>query len=176
MGRVLISLFAIILIFVGLVGIAIGGRWLLRKLLGASPEEEARQAAQRTRTRLLSPRWEELEHHFQRPIPKIIKDLYANRELITLRDVALVRRDGHEWRISELLPADLLTISEIPPGLRSRDAFPIAVNQSRDVFYISLSEGSYPVKMFRRLDSGSELVATSVLDFIAGLDRPQRTY
>lgn len=170
MIRVAISLFAVVLLFAGLVGIIIAGRWLMRRLAGASPEEQARDAEKRTRERLLSPRWAELEHHHRRAIPKIIQNLYTDSGLVTLRDVTLRRTDGRDWSIREFLPADILTISSLPPDLRSTDVFPFAMSAAGDIYYVLLNQGSYPVKMSVKL-GGEELVAPSVVDFIAGLDR-----
>lgn len=170
MIRVAISIFAIFLLFAGLIGIAFAGRWLMRKLLGLSPEEQALEAEKKARQRLLSPRWADLERHHRRQIPNILQDLYADHEVITLRDVVLRRTDGRKWSIREFLPADLDTISALPAELRSTDIFPFAVSESGDVYYTSLDQGSYPVKMSCKL-GGEELVAPAVVDFIAGLDR-----
>lgn len=170
MIRVAISLLAIFLLFAGLIGIALAGRWLMRKLLGLSPEEQALEAEKRARERLLSPRWQDLERHHRRPIPNILQDLYADHEVITLRDILLRRTDGRKWSIREFLPADLDTISALPPELRSTNVFPFAVSDSGDIYYTSLDQGSYPVKMSCKL-GGDELVAPAVVDFIAGLDR-----
>ncbi len=170
MIRVAISLLAIFLLFAGLIGIALAGRWLMRKLLGLSPEEQALEAEKRARQRLLSPRWADLERHHRRPIPNILQNLYADHEVITLRDVVLRRTDGRKWSIREFLPADLDTISALPPELRSTNVFPFAVSESGDVYYTVLDQGSYPVKISCKL-GGEELVAPAVVDFIAGLDR-----
>jgi hypothetical protein len=170
MIRALISVFAIFLLFAGLICIAFAGRWLMRRLLGLSPEEQAEQAEKRVRERLLSPKWEQLQQHHRRPLPNIIQDLYADHGVITLRDVVLRRSDGRKWSIREFLPADLDTVSALPAELRSTDVFPFAVSDSGDLYYIALDKGSYPVKMSCKL-GGEELVAPSVVDFIAGLDR-----
>ncbi len=170
MIRVAISVFAVFLLFAGLIGIAFAGLWLKRKLLGLSPEELALESEKRARDRLLSPHWEQLRQHHRRPIPPIIQNLYADQDVVTLRDVVLRRTDGRKWSIREFLPADLDTISALPPELRSTDIFPFAVSDSGDVYYISLDQGSYPVKMSCKL-GGEELVAPAVVDFIAGLDR-----
>jgi hypothetical protein len=170
MIRVAISAFTIFLLFAGLVGIAFAGRWLMRKLLGLSPEEQALEAEKRGRERLLSPKWEQLRQHHRRPLPGIIQKLYADQEVISLRDVVLRRTDGRKWSIREFLPADLDTVSALPPELRSTEIFPFAVSDAGDIYYISLDQGSYPVKMSSKL-GGEELVAPAVVDFIAGLDR-----
>ena len=169
MIRVAISLLAILLLFAGLIGIAFAGRWLMRKLLGLSPEEQALEAEKRVRDRLLSPKWEQLQQHHRQPMPAILQDLYADHEVITLRDVVLRRTDGRKWPIREFLPADLDTISALPAELRSTNIFPFAVSDAGDVYYISLDQGNYPVKMSCKL-GGEELVGP-VVDFIAGLDR-----
>ncbi len=171
MARLLLSVFVLALLFVGLIGIVIGGRWLLRRLLGASPEEQAREAARRTRARLLAPQWPELEERYRRTIPKIIKDFYSDQELITLREVVLRRSDGKEWRIAEFMPADLKTQTTVPAQVFSRELFPIAISPSGDLYCVPLNKGTYPVEMACRDGSGHELVAPSVVDFIAGLDR-----
>ncbi|MDT8070872.1 MAG: hypothetical protein ROO76_22140 [Terriglobia bacterium] len=170
MIRVAISLLAIVLLFAGLIGIVFAGRWLMRKLLGLSPEEQALEAEKRGRERLLSPRWSDLEQHHRRAIPNIIKDLYSDQDVITMRGITLRRTDGKLWSIREFLPADLRTVSDLPAELRSTDIFPFATSTSGDVYYIALDQGSYPVKMSCKL-GGEELVAPKVVDFIAGLDR-----
>src|SRR5512146_1801284 len=170
MIRVAISLFALFLLFAGLIGIAFAGLWLKRKLLDLSPEEQALEIEKRARDRLLSPKWELLQQHHRRPIPPIIQNLYAEQDVVTLRDVVLRRTDGTKWSIREFLPADLDTISALPPELRSTEIFPFALSEAGDVYYISLDQGSYPVKMSRKL-GGEELVAPAVVDFIARLDR-----
>ncbi len=170
MIRVAISVFAIVLLFAGLIGIALAGRWLMRKLLGLSPEEQALEAEKRSRERLLSPKWEQLQHHYRRPLPTIVQNLYADQEVISLRNVVLRRTDGRKWSIREFLPADLDTVSALPPELRSTEIFPFAVSDGGDIYYLSLDQGSYPVKLSCKL-GGEEIVAPAVVDFIAGLDR-----
>ena len=174
MGSALVPIFALILLFLAVLGIVIGGMWLLRKLLGKSPEEQSAEASRLERARLLRPQWPDLQDRFQKPIPRIVQDIYSDHQLMTMVDVEVNGAEGKAWKLAKFLPADLQTLSDTPPEFRALTALPIAIDAFGDVFYISLDDESYPVKLFHQQGSEHELVAASVVDFIAGLDRGLR--
>ncbi|MGE5113991.1 MAG: hypothetical protein ACM3JB_24285 [Acidobacteriaceae bacterium] len=174
MGSVLVPIFALILLFLAVLGIVIGGMWLLRRLLGKSPEEQSAEASRLERARLLRPQWPDLQDHFHTPIPKIVQDIYADETLITMQDLQVRGADGKEWKIAKFLPADLETLSETWSELRVSPVLPIASAPQKDVFYIALDGKSYEVKLFHHAAGDHELIASSVVDFLAGLDRGMR--
>jgi hypothetical protein len=174
MGSILVPIFALILLFLAVLGIVIGGMWLLRGLLGKSPEEQSAEASRLERARLLRPQWPDLQDHFHTPIPKIVQDIYADQTLITMDDLQVRGAEGKEWKIAKFLPADLETLSDTWPELRAAPVLPIASDSQGDVFYIALDGKSYEVRLFHHAGDEHELIASSVVDFVAGLDRGMR--
>jgi hypothetical protein len=88
-----------------------GENWLLRHLKKPKPLSE--ESVRGYRQRLLNPRWDELEQHFNQAIPKRIKDLYARTEIITRQDIEVSNGEGTH-HIAEFLPTDLETLDAVP--------------------------------------------------------------
>lgn len=142
-------------------------------------EEQRRAARAAYRARLLSPRWEHVEATLGRPVPTILRELYANEALLTSGDFIVLdpARDSEDvpfW-VSRFVPADeeALTpaLTSIPAG-----TFSFAMNEFGDPFYVQLGEladGDGRVFVHYHDGDDTELVAPS-LRTLLGWPRERR--
>ena len=89
MSDTIAGVLAIVLLFVGLPLVILKARDRVlraRRDHGNRPETEAatRRAYEQ---RIVRPDWEYVERHLGRPVPQALRDLYADRVLVTSRDV-----------------------------------------------------------------------------------------
>ena len=135
-----------------------------------SRREEQRRAEQAAYdTRLRTPRWAVVEAALGRPVPAVLRELYADQTLVTSGDLLVLdpaRAGGRKaaWNINQFTPADEEALSpeleSIPPG-----AFAFATNEFGDPFYIRLGElpdGDGRVFVHHHDGDDTELVAPSL--------------
>jgi hypothetical protein len=93
------ALFGFVIIGLPSLWYAMFGRFTLRPPV---PPEELAAARRAHEERILRPDWEFYERHLQRPAPAALRELYANRELVTALSLAYSDDDG----ISTFEPLD----------------------------------------------------------------------
>jgi hypothetical protein len=132
------------------------------------------------RQRLLSPRWEEVESALGRRIPAILRELYADRALITSGDCLVLdpdrdRAEEAPLNVNEFVPADqeaiTSTLVSVPPG-----AFPFATNEYRDPLYVQLGElpdGDGRVSVHYHDGDDTDVVAPSLRTLLSWSREPR---
>jgi hypothetical protein len=156
---------------------------LLSILFGIGKAREARRKAEQgvTLTRLLAPHWEMVEGHLKRPVPEVVRSLYANKDLITSFDLLVLppgTEDRYEgWNINEFVPADLqtivMTMETIPYGTLC-----FATNEYGDPYYVQIgaeADGDGPVYVHYHDGGDTELVAPSLKKFLSWKREPRMT-
>src|SRR5262249_25948763 len=123
---ILIVVLGVIGFFVVILTLYVGGNWLLRRF--RKPKFRSEESARRYWQRLLNPRWNELELHFNQSIPERIKHLYAQTEIISRRDIRVSNENGATYHIAEFLPADIETLNGIWRDVKESANFPLATD------------------------------------------------
>jgi len=145
------------------------------RLFGWDAGAAERAAAERAeyRRRLENPQWDAIEAGLKRPVPAVLRELYANRELIIAGDFYLMPPNASDdelgWYINEFVPADHAALEpeleSIPPG-----TFSFAFNEFGDPYFVELSDdpdGDGPVRL-RYHDGGDiETVSGSLREFLS---------
>ena len=170
---------AAVVIVGGLVGLAALAA-LLWRVGGGFPRkprtpEEERARAEAWRARLLAPEWAAVERAHGRPAPPVLRELYADAQLVTAGDFTV--RDprsagtgdasGREWDVSGFDPADPDALMpewhEAPKG-----AFVFAHDDMGGTYFVTLGrlpDGDGPV--YRVWEGGHvEPVAPSLRQFL----------
>ena len=128
MNDTVLTVLAIGLIFVGLPVLLL----VLRDRAGAARRTRARAAEQQSHhRRLLNPDWSGIEQHLERPVPPALRELYADRGLITRRDL----RWTDEQAISAFEPLDEEAILDATRTFGFA-AVPIATTDFGDMVYL----------------------------------------
>jgi len=149
-----------------------GGNWLLGHLRRPKPPSE--DSALRYKERLLNPRWNELEEHFNQAIPGRIKHFYLQTELVNRRDLRVSNPNGTSYHIAQFLPADMEALNGIWPAVKESANFPLATDAFGDCYYIPLNgeeSAQCPVMCYRHDGSDIESVSTSLDEFVRSLGR-----
>ena len=153
-----------------------------RRLFGHGGPTAAENATERAayRARLESPRWEEVESGLGRPVPAVLRELYARRELILDGDLYVFppdkpRNRDHAWYINQFVPVDgnalQPELESIPPG-----SFNFATNEFGDPYYVELSadlDGDGPVSVHYHDGGDVERVAASLRAFLSWPREPR---
>ena len=172
MQIVLIVVLGVIGFFVVILTVYVGGNWLLRRF--RRPKLRSEESARRYRQRLLNPRWNDLELHFNQSIPERIKHLYAQTEVISRRDIRVSNENGATYDIAEFLPADIETLNGIWPDVKKSANFPLATDAMGDCYYIPLTgdkSEQCPVMCYHHDGSDFESVSTSLDNFLSGIEQ-----
>src|SRR5215813_4553196 len=120
---VLLGVFGFIVL---ILAIYVGGNWLLGLL--RKPKPRSKESAGRYQERLLNPRWDELEKHFNQAIPGRIKHFYTQTEIVSRRDLRISNASGASYHIAQFLPADMDTLNGIWPEVKESMNFPLAID------------------------------------------------
>jgi len=153
------------------------------RLFGGKERKKAARAAEWASyvARLHAPRWNEVEAGLGRPVPDVLRALYADRDLVARTDLLVSDPDrggdgGDTWWIGRFVVADkgalVGELESIPPG-----TFSFATNESGDPYYVCLGElpdGDGPVKVHYHDGDDTELVAPSLRSFLGWQRRPAR--
>jgi hypothetical protein len=147
--------------------------WLLptRRAEAAVRQYRAERLAE-----LRNPRWDEVEQALGRPVPAVLRELYADAQLMEQFDFTFRAPDWPEEEVMLLNawePASKASchpeLATIPPG-----AFSFASNDFGDPFYVtpgSLPDGDGPVFIRQHDGNETEQVAPSLREFISWLPR-----
>jgi hypothetical protein len=120
--------------------------------------------------RLLRPDWDFYERHLQRPVPSALRELYADRALITAC--------GHDYtiadRISTFSPLDERGLLDTKPWL-GFDAVAIATSDFGDPIYLRPGQAEGDVVYITHHDGGdTDVFADSVAEMIKRLRDAKR--
>lgn len=169
MNVFLISAVAVVCFFLIILAIYVGGNWLIAVFRKRkAPSEES---LRRYRERLLNPQWIDLQEHFGLEIPEPIKNLYAQKEMLVLRDLVFHSTNGKAWKVADFLPADIDTLRGVWPDLKKGKKFPFASDLFGDCYYIPLDHnqsGECRVMIYHHDGSDTELVSDSLDQFLKG--------
>ena len=154
------TVLAIGLIFVGLPILLL----VLRDRAAASQRSRARAAEQQSHDRrLLNPDWANVERHLQRPVPPALRELYADRALVTGRDL----RWSEDRMISAFEPLDEEAILDAARTF-GFPAVPIATTDFGDLVYLRPGAAEGDVVYVTYHDGGdTEVFADSVAAMVA---------
>jgi len=133
------------LLFAGLTSRPLTDMGLFQRWFGSKSEREEQRRAERAvyRQRLLSPRWDVVEVALGRPVPAVLRELYADQALVTSDDLLVFDPARSEaevcLNVNQFIPADESALAPdlvgIPPG-----AFAFATNEFGDPIYVKLGE------------------------------------
>ena len=146
---------------------------------GARNAAARRDAWDQHVARVRSPKWERIEAALGRPVPAVLRELYADPELTASSDLLVFdpgrsAERGDAWWVGKFTPADEEALEpeleSIPPG-----AFSFATNEYGDPYYIRLGglpDGDGPVFVHHHDGGDTELVAPSLGAFLAWPRKP----
>jgi hypothetical protein len=142
---------------------------VLRDRAGASRRTRARAEEQDSHDRrLLNPDWPRVEQHLSRPVPSALRELYADRALITRRDL----RWSDEATISAFEPLDARAIADATRDL-GFDGVMIATTDFGDAIHLRSGATERDVVYVTYHDGGdTEVFADSVAVMLAILRMP----
>jgi hypothetical protein len=155
---------------------------LLSILFGIGKARDARRKAEQgvSLTRLLTPQWPIVEAYLKRPVPEVLRSLYANKDLITSFDLLVTPPDAGDdrqagWNVNEFVPADLeslvRTMETVPFG-----TFTFATNEYGDPYYVQVGaeqDGDGPVYVHYHDGGDTALVAPSLKTFLSWKREPR---
>ena len=164
MNDVVATVLALGIIFVGLPVLIL----VLRDRRAAARRASARPSDERQRElRLLAPDWSLVQRHLRRPVPPALRDLYADRALMTRRDLDW----NDEHRISAFEPLDERAFAQAAEWLGA-EAVAIASTDSGDAIYLRPGTDERDAVYLMHHDGGDiEVFADSVAMMLMRLKR-----
>ena len=173
MSDTITSVLAILLIFVGLPLVILKVRDRATRALRDHRNQPQRQALMRRayEQRILKPDWVYVERHLKRPVPRALRELYADPVLVTSRDVQY--SVGHS--ISTFDALDEQTIADNTAWLAVK-AIAFATTDAGDPIY--LRSGPFEAdKVYVTYHDGgdTEILAESVSEMLEVLRERSRT-
>lgn len=165
----LIIMFAIAAVF--LTGVDRVRRWLT-----AVPPEEMRRRAAEFTARLARPQWEDLERHFDAPVPKDLRELYEGplirRESLTVANPT-ADDPQREDQIARFLPADLQSLEEASWVVKTPE-FPFAEDGLGNYYTVPFqADAAAPSRVSLHWHDGGdvEVIASGLADFLSRVRR-----
>jgi hypothetical protein len=160
MADTVITVLVLLLLFIGLPVSLL--RIIDRTRTGRARHRDpsASQAAEREayERRILAPDWVCVERHLRRPPPHALRDLYADRRLVTQRDLGY----DDDRRISTFEPLDAEAMAVASQSLRF-DAVVIATTDFGDAIYLHPGAGEADVVRVAYHDGGDiDIFAESI--------------
>ena len=144
----------------------------VRRWLTSVPPEEMKRRAAEFSGRLSSPRWGDLERHFDAPAPKDLRALYASAlihsESLTVANPTADDPERDD-QIARFLPADLQSVEEASWVVKTR-AFPFAEDGMGNYYTVPFhAEATAPSPVSLHWHDGGdvELIANSLADFLS---------
>lgn len=133
------------------------------------PETQA--AARRAyEQRILRPDWERVERHLQRPVPQALRDLYADRALVTSGDIQY----SMDHSISTFEPLDEQAIADATAWLDVKGVV-FATTDTGDPIYLRSGSSEGTAVYLTYHDGGdTEVLATSVAQMLQVLRQAGR--
>ena len=126
------------------------------------------------------PQWDVVEAALGHPVPSVLRDLYADQELVMSDDLLIFdpsRGDDRNtaWNVNQFNPPDAAALT---PQLESipRGSFSFATNEFGDPFYVQLGElpdGDGRVFVHYHDGGDVELVAPSLRSFLSWRREPR---
>jgi hypothetical protein len=151
MADTVITVLILILLFIGLPVFLL--RVIDRKRIGRARQRQtsASDSAEREthERRILAPDWVCVERHLRRPPPRPLRDLYADRRLVTQRDLEY----DNDRRISTFEPLDEEAMADASQAL-GFDAVVIATTDFGDSIYLQPGAGEANVVRVAYHDGG----------------------
>jgi hypothetical protein len=121
--------------------------------------------------RLLNPDWSYVERCLRRPVPQALRDLYADRPMITRRDLAYT----DEQVLSSFVPLDEQAIEDTTRWLGFQ-AVALATTDFGDAVYLRPGEAGGDIVYLTHHDGGdTEVFAESVTKMVTTLRQAVRT-
>jgi hypothetical protein len=160
----------IVLIFIGLPVVILVARDRMARARRDHPATRLRVIADRQprETRLLAPDWTCVERHLQRPTPRALRELYADRTLVTQRDI----RFSTDCTISSFEPLDEQALADAREWL-GFTAVVFATTQEGDAIYLRSgpAEGGDVVYLTHHDGGDTEVLATTIDEMLDALRR-----
>jgi hypothetical protein len=159
----------IVLIFIGLPVVILVARDRMARARRDHPATRLRVIADRQprETRLLAPDWTCVERHLQRPTPRALRELYADRTLVTQRDI----RFSTDCTISSFEPLDEQALADAREWL-GFTAVVFATTQEGDAIYLRSGPAEGDVVYLTHHDGGdTEVLATTIDEMLDALRR-----
>jgi hypothetical protein len=173
MADTVATILALVLIFVGIPVLILRiidwrrntGR---RSDHSAASDNQERMACEH---RLLNPDWSYVERCLRRPVPQALRDLYADRPMITRRDLAYT----DEQVLSSFVPLDEQAIEDTTRWLGFQ-AVALATTDFGDAVYLRPGEAGGGIVYLTHHDGGdTEVFAESVTKMVTTLRQAVRT-
>ena len=186
---VLIGVFACVSVLIGMVVVGILVCLTIDRFrFGPAPTDaELAEAQHRHEQRLLTPNWLALEEHFGAPIPRPIRTLYANHELLLQKDFSIrppqKTDEADDWYVLNFEPADLDAINDVclvgqnEPVEVAERRFPFACDGCGNFYFVEIShDSSSQSPVFFADHDGGEIyrVADSFTEFVSWPRRYER--
>ena len=162
-----VTILALILLFVGLPILIL--RFTDRRTTARRRRRHPSQIAEREayERRILAPDWGYVERCLLRPSPQALRDLYADRRLVTERDLAY----DDELLISTFVPLDEEALADTKRWL-GFEAVAIATTDFGDTVYLRPGAAQGDAVYIAHHDGGdAEVMAESVTQMLATLRR-----
>lgn len=173
MGETITTVLAIILLFVGLPVLILWFKDRKRTRQRLHEQSSASRIPERQAygQRILDPDWACIERYLRRPVPQALRVLYAERELISRRDLSY--DDDHV--IGTFEPLDEQAILNTTRWL-GFEAVAIATTDFGDVIYLRPGADEGDTLFLTHHDGGdTEVFAESVSELLAALRRTIHT-
>jgi hypothetical protein len=167
MANTVITVLAVGLLFIGLPVLILRIKDRRRNARSLRDHPPASRTAERQvyAQRILTPDWACVERHLGRPVPPALRDLYADRELITRRDL----RYTNEQAFSTFEPLDEQAILDSRRWL-GFEAVAIATTEFGDAFHLRPGAAEKDTVYLTHHDGGdTESFAESVTQMLAAL-------
>lgn len=167
MGDQIATVLAILAVFVALPVALLWAKDRITRARRDSPRARAARAAERQayEQRILQPDWALAERYLQRSIPVALRDLYADRSLITARD--LDYSIHHSISTFEALDAPAFAQAKKWLGV---DGVVFATSDMGDSIYLRTGPSQENAVYLTRHDGGdTEVIAQSIDDMVETL-------
>ena len=164
-----VSVLIIALIFVGLPVVILATKDRITRARQNRPSQSSRDAAQRAayEERILKPDWACVARHLRRPVPRALRDLYADRSLVTVRD----RSYSMDYSLSSFEALDEQGMTDARAWL-GFEAVAFASSQEGDAIYLRPGPSEADVVYLTHHDGGeTEVFAATLQQMVDTLRR-----
>jgi hypothetical protein len=131
-------------------------------------EKEDKRLKRAFDKRLLDPNFAALEEHFHHPMPQAIRLLHKDREKLTSTPFYVAASvdapEENRWGIEHFLPADLLTVSDVPGGCKGY--LPFAIETDGCIYLIDPTQDDPSVLLFDCWTEDITTVADHLSNFL----------
>ena len=159
----------IVLMFIGLPVVILATKDRIARARRNRPNQRSKHAAERQayEQRILAPDWSCVERHLGRPVPQALRELYANRALVTVRDL----RYSTEYTLSTFEALDEQAMADTRTWL-GFEAVALASTQEGDAIYLRPGPSDTNVVYLTHHDGGdTEVFAPTLYELVETLRR-----